>query len=227
MALQSANFNVVEDSGIGIPNQDYNPTDFLNTTVANIIADIIIDIDPFIYYEDEVIIDFPVYYEEIIHHTTPHYHAVESVAYDGSSIVMQDGSKWEVSFWQQGAVKYWAAGTQLEITQNNSIFYEGQFCIQNKSTSQWAGADLIRGPEVGGVDTYEIMVIDEIRGNVCLMNGLGEESVWQVHADDCHHLQHWNLLEGIIVGKDWEWFSGTNSILIDSEQKCYVRASKI
>ncbi len=170
----------------------------------------------------------------IIQHFPAHYHIIISVAVDGSSIEIEDGSQWKVPDSQSYEVSRWQTSDPVVISPNNSYRSNYKYYLTNKNRGSYVKCNLSLGPIIGGNNSYRIIHLDLYNGNVYLQpegpDGSGNETRWYIEPNDRHIMKTWTINQAVIVGTNdnWfaSWFSDCNRILINSECNTYVRAQE-
>ena len=169
-----------------------------------------------------------------IQHFPAHYHVIVSVAIDGSSIEIEDGSQWKVRPSQAYEVSKWRTNDPVVISPNHSYLSGYKYYLTNKNRRYYVGGNLSLGPIIGGNNTYRIIYINYYDGEIYLQpegpDGYGNEIYWCVEPSDRHVMKNWTINQAVIVGANdsWfsSWFSYYNCILINSERNTYVRAQE-
>lgn len=169
-----------------------------------------------------------------IQHFPAHYHVIVSVAIDGSSIEIEDGSQWKVPSSQAYEVSNWKTNDPVVISPNYSCLSGCKYYLTNKNRGSYVDGNLSLGPIIGGNNTYRIIYLNPYDGEVYLQpegpGGYGNEIHWCVELGDRHIMKNWTMNQAVIVGANdnWfsSWFSNCNCILINSERNTYVRAQE-
>lgn len=158
----------------------------------------------------------------------PQFHRATSIAVDGSSIEIEDGSIWKINPEQQYEIREWLPEDPLSISPNTSVFGSGNYYITNKARNIYVEANLHLGPILKGEFTKRIISIDYTYGELILEDGAGYRTTWMIDSGDRRTLNTWYLDQAVIVGTNdsWlsGWFSSSDSILINVERNCYIRA---
>ena len=76
----------------------------------------------------------------------PQFHRVSSLAIDGSSLELEDGSIWRIAPEHRHEIAEWLPNDPLAISPNMSFFQSGKYLITNKSRGVYVEASLHLGP---------------------------------------------------------------------------------
>ncbi len=169
-----------------------------------------------------------------IQYLPAHYHRIISVAIDGSSIEIEDGSQWNVPNSQSYEVSSWQTSDQVMISPNRFYRSNYKYYLTNTNRRSYVNCNLSLEPIIGGNNNYRIIHLDLCNGQVYLKTAgpdrHGNETHWYIDPADRHVIKNWTMNQAVIVGtnNNWfaSWFSKCNRILINSECNTYVRAQE-
>ncbi|MCK4934678.1 MAG: hypothetical protein KAR79_03735 [Simkaniaceae bacterium] len=172
------------------------------------------------------------YAGENLKHYPAHYHIIVSVAIDGSSIEIEDGSQFKIPASQTYEVLNWRTNDPVVISPNTSCLSGCKYYLTNKERRSYVDANLYLGPIIGGNNTYRLAYINYHTGDVLLEiegpYGQGNQLRFRVEPSEQYILHTWALNQAVIVGSNdsWfaSWFSSCGHILINSEKNTFIRA---
>jgi hypothetical protein len=149
-------------------------------------------------------------------------HWVNTIAVDGDSIEMEDGSWWKISSGDSYKVLGWRVNDPLVITPYNTWLSSTSYTITNKNTGSRVKAKLSVGPITYGPNSHWVTSFEPFSGYVCLENN----SCWTISSSDLNLLREWALNDTIIIGVNDQWFSSYDFILINVNMNHFVRAKR-
>jgi len=149
-------------------------------------------------------------------------HWVNTIAVDGDSIEMEDGSWWKISTSDSYKVLGWRINDPLVVTPYNTWLSSTSYTITNKNTGSKVKAKLSVGPITYGPNSHWVTSFDPFSGYVCLENN----SCWMISSSDLNLLREWALNDTIIMGVNDQWFSSYDFILINVNMNHFVRAKR-
>lgn len=157
-------------------------------------------------------------------------HWITSFSLTGDIIEMEDGSQWGVAVNQIYKVQSWRVGDNISITPNYNPFSNYNYYIVNNSTGSYVAVTPFVGPLAFGPNSNWVVGLDFMYGQVSLLNGNGDASIWQISNSDYYLFSTWAINDTIIVGDNDSWLyalSPNEYILINVNMNHYVRCRQL
>ena len=104
------------------------------------------------------------------------------------------------------------------------------YVMTNKELGTAIDGNLLLGPVAFGVYSTWIVGIDYNLGQVYLLNGQGERTVWEISNVDLYLFKDWEVNDTLIMGLNDSWFcwlSSYNHIVVNVNMNHTVRARQI
>jgi hypothetical protein len=140
------------------------------------------------------------------------FHHPYSVAWDGSSVELADGSIWTVSSDDRWSTLNWLTGDVIIIVPHHNLFSIYNYKLININTGAHVKVNLSLGPIYNGIYTHWIVGIDQLFGEIQLEDG----SLWKMSSWDSSVTNKWFLNDTVIIGINDGWLSTSNpNILIN------------
>jgi hypothetical protein len=153
------------------------------------------------------------------------YHFATNIDPYNRILVLEDGSEWKVSSYDDYFWMYWHLGDNIIVTPN--YFYSDYtYYMTNQETGEYVRANLVTAPIRGGPYTAMITGFSCNRNrpsSIYLNNG----TCWAVSEKDLSHIQNWQIEDLVIMGKNNEWFSYNTHIIINIHTNTFVRVRKL
>jgi len=154
-------------------------------------------------------------------------HFIYAISAFQDSIVIEDGSIWQIDSYEAFRIRDWLTNDAIVITQNLDWFSSYKYKIVNKNLGSSVAVNLSRGPilagAVGGEYTRYIAALDYDAGIVIL----SDQSRWTISSRDRFVLNKWAINDYIITGVNTGWDSKCPHILINSNMDNFIRAKQI
>ena len=147
----------------------------------------------------------------------------------GNILKLEDGSEWIFDKDKASLVRDWKSGDTIVLAPKGWSLWGSNYAytIINKEWGESVDANLFLGPLAFGNYTSWVIGIDVNLGQVYLINGEGERSVWEVASQDLYLFEDWTVNDTLFVGQNnswlW-WFSSHNHVLVNVNMNHYVRA---
>jgi len=149
-------------------------------------------------------------------------HWISELSPLSDTLVMEDGSIWQISPSDRALLSGWKKNDLIVITQSG--YFSGYtYKIMNKSVNNAVAANLGLGSIIGGKYSHRIVEINPFIGEILLENGFH----WRVPSSDVVLLRDWKINDTIIVGINTRFFSSGEFILIDVEVNNYVKTNLV
>ncbi len=111
------------------------------------------------------------------------------------SIELDDGSIWQISFYDWPKIRHWTDHEMITITQNTVRFSNYPYRIVNRKTGASVEALLSEGPIRFGPNTTYVDSFDSDRAALCLSNG----SIWKIHPKSLSIAKKWDMSQPIAL----------------------------
>ena len=151
----------------------------------------------------------------------PSCHSIFAMSVLADSLEIEDGSVWQIDYYDGYLVRNWYANDPVTITQNRRWFSSFQFRITNLNTGVSVAANLSQGPLLDG--EYSRQIAEFNPGGEIILT---DESRWAVSSGDISLLQEWAHGDYIIIGVNSGWDSSCPFILINSNMNNFVRVKQ-
>jgi hypothetical protein len=149
-------------------------------------------------------------------------HHISAVSDLGDSLILEDGSVWEISLKHAQTILDWLDIDIIIITQNNSWTSKHNYNFINQRTKETVSTNLIESPLISSEYFHKIKAIDYFRGEIVLENNIR----WKICSSDIFLVKDWLLDDGIIVGINTGWESSFPNILINVSVNKFVRSKQ-
>ncbi|MDF2550045.1 MAG: hypothetical protein K0S07_1112 [Chlamydiales bacterium] len=161
----------------------------------------------------------------ILFHPMQHlgeYHFLRSVAYNGETVELEDGSLWKVRWSDQYSPLTWFSTDRLTVHKaawHSSYDYE----IYNQTNGSKIEVNLKASPILYGAKSYWVTSIDIYTHQVILNDG----SIWYIYPDDFSTLLSWRNADHVIIGINDGVYSGGSypNLLINGCDTTSIRAA--
>ena len=150
-------------------------------------------------------------------------HLMSGISVLGDSIMIEDGSAWQVSSFDQYEVRYWLENASLVITQNREWFSSYDYRIINCDTGTSVTVNLLDGPIIDHENSHCIEAIDTIQGVIV---SDPDDLHWAISPRDLDLITNWVPGDYVIIGINSGWDSSYDCILINVATGTYVRAKQ-
>lgn len=154
-------------------------------------------------------------------------HRLVGVSALGDSVELEDGSVWKICYYDGYKAMQWRSRDPLTITQNHRWFTSYSYRIVNQNTGESLEANLFLGPIEYGEDTFYIIDIDLVAGDLTIIKGSGETIRWEVSSNDMPAFQSWALHDAIIIGQNSGWDTNCEALLINVNKNHSILAKQI
>ena len=111
------------------------------------------------------------------------------------SIELDDGSIWQISFYDWPKIQHWTEQEIITITQNTVRFSNYPYRIVNRKTGVSVEALLSEGPIRFGPKTTYVDSFDLDKAALCLSNG----SIWKIHPKSLPIAKTWDMSQPIAL----------------------------
>jgi hypothetical protein len=149
-------------------------------------------------------------------------HSLASVSALGDTIVLEDGSTWNLDSYNSAVIMSWKSSEPLFIYPNSSWFSSHKYYVYNQKSNTSVPVTLTKGPIIGGDFSLQIKNIDYKKRLVYL----NDDSVWQISSSDKYLLEDWENNDYIIVGHYSGWWHSEKNILLNVNMYNHVRAQE-
>ena len=146
----------------------------------------------------------PIYYNQ-------GYHSIAAITDLGNSLILEDGSVWEIDPYFTNDVYFWNASDPLIIFPNNSFFSPYKYVIYNKTLGSQVEINMVYGPGISNPYAIRIIAIDYLQGEVFL----SDNTRWYICESDMTLLDQWVTGDYIIVGTNVYSCCSLSNILIN------------
>jgi len=141
----------------------------------------------------------------------------------GDSMMIEDGSIWQLGSYDRDLIRYWFINDPLVITQNGDWFSSYDYRIINRNTGSSVAVNLLQGPVLDDPHSRQIAAIDLQAGIVILSP---DDLHWSISSRDRYQLDKWVPGDYVIVGINTGWDSSFANILINVATNSFVRAKQ-
>ena len=153
----------------------------------------------------------------------PSCHWMSGISALGDSVMIEDGSIWQVNYYDLYKIRYWLIDDPLVITQNREWFSSYDYRIINRNTGASVAVNLSQGPVLDHPHSRRIAAIDLNQGIVILYPG---DLHLSISSRDHYQMSGWAPGDYVIVGINTGWDSNFESILINVATNSFVRAKQ-
>ncbi|MDN3506382.1 MAG: hypothetical protein P0S96_04035 [Simkaniaceae bacterium] len=159
------------------------------------------------------------------------YHWIDFFPQD-NIVKTQDGSEWIFDSSDSSVTRTWRSGDTIVITPKGRWFWGSNYSyvMTNKDLGDSLDVNLFLGPIAFGSYSTWIVGVDPNLGQIYMLNGAGERSVWEISNVDLYLFKEWEINDTLLVGQNdswlW-WFSSYNHILVNVNMNHHVRARQI
>ena len=163
--------------------------------------------------------------------TTFQYHWIDEFMTE-NRIKIEDGSEWILDPNNAQILDTWKQEDTLVISPKQQFLWGSAYAyvITNKEKGTSLDANPYDGPIKFGTKTYWVRGISRSESKICLLNGEGDCSKWEISAVDKDLFDTWSHSDTVIVGQNdsylW-WLSTYDYVLINVKRNHYVRAKFI
>lgn len=160
------------------------------------------------------------------------YHWIESFP-QGNIIKIEDGSEWVFNKDQADIVRDWRHGDAIVVMPKGGSIWDSNYAytVTNKDLGTSVDVNLFLGPLAFGPYSTWLIGIDLNAGEIYLMNGQGERTVWEVYHKDLRYIKEdWVTNDTVFIGENTSWlwwFSSYNSIIVNVNMNHYVRVRQV
>ncbi len=141
----------------------------------------------------------------------------------GNSIMIEDGSIWQLGSYDEYSIRYWLIDDPLVITQNRDWLSSYDFRIINRNTGSSVAVNLSQGPVLNDPHSRLVAAIDMNEGIVILAP---DDLHWLISPCDRYQLGNWLPGDYVIVGINTGWDSSFANILINVAENSFIRAKQ-
>lgn len=147
-------------------------------------------------------------------------------------IKLEDGSEWRFDQSDIYVMRTWRPGDTLVISPKETWFFSSnyRFVLTNKDLGSSVDVNPYLGPISHGTLTSWVNGVDKNLGQVYLINGQGDRSVWEVYSADRYLFDEWAVNHTVMLGENnswlW-WFSSFNNVIINVNMNHYIRVRQI
>ncbi|NGX38293.1 MAG: hypothetical protein K1000chlam2_01466 [Chlamydiae bacterium] len=163
---------------------------------------------------------------------TPYlYHWIENIPQE-NIVEIEDGSEWIFDKNDAHVLRNWRASDTIVISPKGNWLWSSNYAyvMTNKDLSSSINVNLMLGPIAFGPRSTWIIGLDDNLGQVYVLNGQGDRTVWEVSHTDLYLFKEWQHDDTLIIGENdgwlW-WFSAYNCIIINVNSNHFVRARQI
>ena len=153
----------------------------------------------------------------IIYYTYP-VRSMAALSAFGDSIILDDGSIWEINPHCRNEVSFWSASDALLIYPNNQMFSPYKYVIVNQVFDTEIQVNLSYGPVINSPFALRIVYIDYFREEIYLNNN----SRWKISSSESFLKSNWIEGDYVIIGTD----DGYRNILINCNLDDYIYAGQ-
>ena len=159
------------------------------------------------------------------------FHWIDNFPQD-NIIKTEDGAEWIFDNSNNYLLRTWHLGDTIVITPKGRWIWGSNYSyvMTNKDLGTSIDVNLFLGPVAFGNYSTWIVGIDKNLGQIYLLNGQGERTVWEVSNVDLYLFQDWEVNDTLIVGQNdswlW-WFSSYNHIILNVNMNHNVRARQM
>lgn len=144
----------------------------------------------------------------------------------------EDGAEWIFDQNDSYIIRTWRPDDVVVIAPKGKWIWGSNYSyvMTNKDLGASVDVNLFLGPVAHGSLSTWIVGIDQNNGQVYVLNGQQERSVWEISNVDLYLFKNWEVNDTLIVGVNdsWMWwFSSYNHILINVNMNHYVRARQV
>ena len=115
-------------------------------------------------------------------------------------------------------LRSWQPGDTIVVTSKSNIIWGSnyKYLLVNKSLGSSVSVNPYQGPIKFGQFTTWVKGIDKKLGQVHLLNGQGDVTVWEVAPSDMEFFRDWAVNDRVIVGENdsWLWWMSSFSYII-------------
>jgi hypothetical protein len=169
-------------------------------------------------------------------HTASHissllYHSIDYFPQD-NIVKTEDGAEWIFDSSDVAAVRNWKPDDMVLITPKGRWFWGSNYSyvMTNKDIGVSVDVNLFQGPIAFGTNSSWVIGVNQNLGQIYVMNGEGERSVWEISNVDHYLFKEWKVNDTIIMGQNdswlW-WFSSFDHIIVNVNMNHFVRAKQV
>ncbi len=145
---------------------------------------------------------------------------------------LEDGSEWIFDDADAFVIRSWEPGDTIVLSPKGGMFWGSNFgyILANKSLGSSVSANPYLGPVKFGPNSTWVAGINRTLGQVYLLNGKGDRTVWEVSPSDMYLFKDWAVNDAVIIGENdsWLWWlSSYNSIVFNVNMNHYVRSRQV
>ncbi len=139
-------------------------------------------------------------------------HAIVGCSDSGDIIELNDQTEWTIAFSARNIVRNWRSDDLLYIKPKYSWFSSYGYVIQNRTTSEYADADILSVPLYNVSGSLFIVDID-VTNRIVLLN---DDTLWQINPSD-YSFRKWRVGDRLITGVNNYWrMASFSHILINA-----------
>ena len=159
------------------------------------------------------------------------YHWIDYFPQD-NIVKTEDGAEWVFDKNDNYIMHTWRSGDAIVISPKGRWLWGSNYAyiMTNKTLGTSVDVNLFLGPIAFGSYSTWIIGIDQNNGQVYLLNGQGERTIWEISNVDLYLFKDWEVNDTLIIGQNdswlW-WFSSYNHILVNVNMNHFVRARQI
>ncbi len=160
------------------------------------------------------------------------YHWLESFP-QGNIIKIEDGSEWIFNKDHAHIVRDWRHGDAVVVMPKGGSIWGTNYAytITNKDLGTSVDVNIFLGPIAFGPYTTWLIGMNPNAGEIYLMNGQGERTVWEVAPSDLYLIkENWVTNDTLFIGENTSWlwwFSSYNAIIVNVNMNHYVRVRQV
>lgn len=159
------------------------------------------------------------------------YHWIDSFP-QRNIIKLEDGSEWIFDKSAADILQLWRSNHTVFITPKGTSLWGSNYTyvLTNTDKGNSVYVNPFLGPIAFGQNSTWIAGINSSMGQIYVLNGLGERTVWEIANADLELFKDWQVNHTIIFGQNdsWLWtFSSFDHIIINVNMNHYVRARQI
>lgn len=194
-------------------------------------VDLAITIVP-IKYKDLVALTADEFHATAANYSPYIYHWIDSFP-QGNIIKVEDGSEWIFNKDQAHIVRDWRSGDAVVVMPKGGSLWGTNYAytVTNKDLGTSVDVNIFLGPIAFGAYSTWLIGIDMNLGQIYLLNGQGERTVWEVAFEDLFLIrEHWATNDTLFIGENGSWlwwFSSYNSIIVNVNMNHYVRVRQV
>ncbi len=159
------------------------------------------------------------------------YHWIDFFPQD-NIVKTEDGAEWIYDNSDSYIQRTWRPGDTIVISPKGRWLWGSNYSyvMTNKDLGTAIDVNLFLGPIAFGNYSTWIVGIDYNLGQIYLLNGQGERTVWEISNVDLYLFKDWEVNDTLIMGLNDSWFwwlSSYNHIVVNVNMNHTVRARQI